>query len=140
MRLFKILLLASLAFYLLGCAGGNSKGVTATFMLEGGIWYQEVKADGHNFEIHMYENKVSSMDAFGINTTTPEERAWVANDAFSFKPVFNSGDNYPICNKPVKVVSEKDYQVSNHRKKWLNTKWWVLYVQCDDVNPNYLKI
>ena len=140
MRLVKLLLLAFFALNILGCAGGNSSGVTATFMLEGGIWYQEVKADGYNFEIHMYENKVGAMDAFGINTITPEERAWVANDAFSFKPVFNSGDNYPIRNKPVKVVAEKDYQVSNHRKKWLNTKWWVLYVQCDDVNPNYLKM
>jgi hypothetical protein len=136
----KLIWIALLSVYLTGCAGANSKGITATFMHEGAIRYKEVQADTHNFEIHMYENKVGALDAFGINTTTPEERLWVANDAFSFIPTFPpKGDVYPICRKPIKVIAEESYQVTGHYKTFLNRTWWVLYVQCDDVNPNHLK-
>ncbi|WP_201356388.1 hypothetical protein [Amphritea japonica] len=119
--------------------GANTKGITATFINEGGIWYQEVTTDSHNFEIHMYENKVGSLDVFGINTTTPDEREWVARDAFSFIPEWNKTKEYPTCQSPIKVLGEKSYQVTNHPKKWLNTTWWVLYVQCDKVNPHYIR-
>ncbi|WP_415891299.1 hypothetical protein ACMXYV_08285 [Neptuniibacter sp. SY11_33] len=140
MHFAKFASVALVSLYLAGCTGANTKGISATFIHDGAIRYKEVQADTHNFEIHMYENKVGALDAFGINTTTPEEREWVAKDTFSFIPTFPpKGGVYPVCKSPIKVVSEKSYQVTGHYKEYLNRKWWVLYVQCDEVNPNHLK-
>lgn len=138
MNIKKITFFTLVLAFLGGCVGANTKGISETFLSNGAIWYKEVKAESHNFEIHMYENKVGALDAYGINTSTSEERLWIAKDTFGFIPTLGSPKEYPVCKSPIKVVNESSYQVKNHPKRWLNTTWWVLYVRCDDVNPHYI--
>ena len=118
--------------FLVSCANTNNDGVTMTFIAEGGIDIKRISVD--TFEIDMYEHKVGSMDLYGINTMTPEERNWVASDVMNYKPQFG-GDSYPLCLKPIEVLKESSFQVTEHPKRWLNTRWWKLTVRCSELNP-----
>ncbi len=99
--------------------------MVSTYALEGGLDYvlkNKIDEESYAYEVNVWEKSPSSGDMHSYRTDSQELRMKSARLLLSSK--------YWAGCKSVDFVKEEPFEVSNHRKRWLNGTWWKLDVVC----------